>query len=117
MPSRIVNEQRQRRASRVRARIRGTAERPRLSVSRTLKHISVQLIDDLAGRTVLAVHDNNISDAKLTGVARAKAVGMLLAERAKEKGIVTVIFDRGRFAYHGRVKAVAEAAREGGLQF
>lgn len=104
-----------RRARRVRAKIVGTAERPRMSVFRSLKHISVQLIDDTQGRTLAAANDNALTDKK--PLERATAVGQKVAELAKAKGITKVIFDRGQYLFHGRVKAVAEAAREGGLVF
>lgn len=106
--------QKARRAYRTRARILGTAERPRLSVHRTLKHISAQLINDVDGTTLAAVND---TDAKGTGVEKAAAVGKAIAEAAKKAGVETVVFDRGAFKYHGRVKALADAARENGLTF
>ena len=113
-----------RRHKRVRAKIFGTAERPRLAVHRSLQHIYVQAIDDLAGRTLAAASSNEPdfrSQASETvkggNVAGAKIVGTMLANRAKENGIVSVVFDRGGFPYHGRVKALAEGAREGGLEF
>lgn len=105
----------QRRAARVRAVIRGTAERPRLSVFRSQKHISAQIIDDVAGRTLVSAQDAKLE--KRTPLECATEVGTLVAEAAKKAGITTVIFDRGSYLFHGRVKAVAEAAREAGLQF
>ncbi len=106
---------------RVRKGVRGTAARPRLSVYRSLKHISAQLIDDESGRTLAAVSSLSpeIRARLKTGgnVAAATVVGELLAQKAKAAGIVQVVFDRGGFKYHGRVKALAEAARAGGLQF
>ncbi|HEY4319611.1 MAG TPA: 50S ribosomal protein L18 [Gemmatimonadales bacterium] len=112
-------ERRYRRHLRVRQRVAGTAERPRLAVYRSLKHIYAQLIDDQAGRALLGVTDT--SEGITTGeggkVGKAKAVGMLLASRAKAAGVTQVVFDRGGYQYHGRVKAVAEGAREGGLEF
>lgn len=106
----------QRRRNRVGAKLMGTAERPRLSVQRSLKHIACQLIDDVAGKTILSVSDATL---KLTGkkTDRAIAVGKAVAEGAKQKGITAAIFDRASYRYHGRVKALADAAREGGLQF
>jgi len=105
-----------RRATRVRARIEGTKERPRLSVFRSHRHISAQLIDDTTGRTLAAASDMKAkSEAK--PLERAAAVGTELAEAAKKAGVTTVIFDRGSYLYHGRVKALAEAAREAGLVF
>ncbi len=102
-----------RRAHRVRVRI--GADRPRLSVFRSAKHIFVQVIDDTAGKTLVAASDTGIK--KGTKVERALEVGKLIAERAKTKGIIRVVFDRGAYAYHGRVKAVADGARAGGLEF
>ncbi len=112
---------RDKRHYRLRRFVRGSAERPRLAVFRSLKHIAAQLIDDDAGRT-LATADSRSKDfrgANRTGgnVAAAKAVGTLLAERAKAAGITRVVFDRGGYMYHGRVKALADAARAGGLIF
>ncbi len=106
----------QRRRNRVGAKLVGTAERPRLSVQRSLQHIACQLIDDVAGKTILSVSDVVL---KATGkkTDRAIAVGKAVAEAAKQKGITAVIFDRASYRYHGRVKALADAAREGGLQF
>ena len=113
--------QRRRRAFRVRKRVRGTPERPRLSVMRSHKHISVQIVDDLAGRTLAAASS---LDKKLAGKlksgsnqAAAEAVGKAIAERAVAAGIKAVCFDRGPYKYHGRVAALAKAAREGGLSF
>ena len=111
--------------SRIRARIRkkisGTPVRPRLAVFRSQSHIYAQVIDDVAGKTVCAASSLDKSlkkDLKRGGdVAAAKAVGSLIATRAKEKGIEAVVFDRGGFQYHGRVKALADAARECGLKF
>jgi large subunit ribosomal protein L18 len=112
---------RKRRHRRVRAKISGTAERPRLNVSRSIQHIYVQLIDDTAGQTLVAAStlDKALRDGLKTGgnVEAAKAVGKLIAERSKEKGIETVVFDRGGYRYHGRVRALAESAREAGLVF
>jgi len=107
-------ERRVRRHIRVRRKVSGTAERPRLVVYRSLKHISAQLVDDVAGRTILTV-----TDSKLTGTKseRSAEVGKAIAERAKEAGITNVVFDRAGYKYHGRVKAVADGAREGGLEF
>jgi large subunit ribosomal protein L18 len=105
---------------RIRKKILGTSERPRLNVYRSLNHIYVQLIDDLQGATMVFAHSaEGKKGERRTGgnVASAKAVGKLIAERAKAKGITKVIFDRGGYIYHGRVKALADAAREAGLQF
>jgi large subunit ribosomal protein L18 len=107
-----------RRAHRVRRKITGTAERPRLSVFRSSKHIYAQLIDDLNGVTVAAASTAAKTGAKYGGnVKAAAAVGQKLAEAAKAKGITQAAFDRGHYRYHGRVKALADAARKGGLQF
>jgi large subunit ribosomal protein L18 len=104
---------------RLRRRVRGSAARPRLAVFRSLKHIAAQLIDDDAGRTLVAADSRSTSFRASQGaggnIAAAKAVGALLAERAKAAGITRVVFDRGGYQYHGRVKALAEAARAGGL--
>ena len=107
-------ELRQRRHNRVRQRVAGTAERPRLVVFRSLKHIYAQLVDDVSNRTLSAV-----SDHKLTGKKseRSTEVGKLIAQKAKEAGLSRVVFDRAGYRYHGRVKAVADGAREGGLEF
>ncbi|MDP3985631.1 MAG: 50S ribosomal protein L18 [bacterium] len=107
-----------RRHARVRAKVFGFAERPRLSVFRSAKHIRVQLIDDQSGRTLGASSDKDVTVTKGSGkIAIAEAVGKAIAEKAKTAGITKVVFDRGSFAYHGRVKAVAEGARSGGLVF
>src|SRR5262245_2324562 len=113
---------RQRRRFRVRNKVRGTAERPRLSVFRSSKHIYAQLIDDDTGRTLAAASSQTkkAERAKASSganVKAAKAVGQKLAEAAKAAGVTKVAFDRGHYKYHGRVKALAEGAREGGLQF
>jgi len=113
---------RQRRHLRIRKKVTGTAERPRLAVFRSLNHVYVQLVDDLAGRTLLTLSSGNkdvrstLSGAK-GKIAASKAVGKRVAELAKEQGIERVCFDRGGYLYHGRVKAVADGAREGGLNF
>ena len=111
------NEIRKRIHSRIRQKLAGTAERPRLNVYRSLNHIYAQVIDDASGVTLVSA---STKAAKLkTGgnVAAAKEVGKLVAERAKEKGVTKVVFDRGGYLYHGRVKALADAAREAGLEF
>jgi large subunit ribosomal protein L18 len=110
-------QQRLRRRRRVRARIVGTAERPRLSVFRSNKGIFAQLIDDRAGHTLAAVNWIEPDLRKLSATEQAKKAGELLAERAKAAGIETCVFDRGGYQYHGRVKALADGAREGGLVF
>jgi len=111
-----------RRKMRVRAKISGTEKRPRLCVSRSIKHISAQLIDDISGQTLIGISDIALKKNKKEGGERSKVasafeVGKLIAMKAKEKGIKSVVFDRGSFKYHGRVKAVADGAREGGLEF
>jgi large subunit ribosomal protein L18 len=108
--------------SRIRKKVAGTAARPRLNVYRSVNHIYVQLIDDAKQATIVAASSlEQGKDGKkhVTGgnIASAKQVGKLIAERAKEKGIESVVFDRGGYLYHGRIKAVADAAREGGLKF
>ncbi len=112
---------RARRHGRVRAKVSGTAERPRLSVFRGARSIYAQLVDDTAGKTIAAVHSATVKVAdageRSAKVALAFAVGAAIAELAKAKGITTVVFDRGGFRYHGRVRAVAEGAREAGLIF
>jgi large subunit ribosomal protein L18 len=110
-------EQRLRRRRRVRSRVSGTAERPRLSVFRSNKGIFAQLIDDRAGHTLAAVNWIEPELRELSATEQAKKAGELLAERAKAAGIETCVFDRGGYRYHGRVKALAEGAREGGLVF
>ncbi len=105
-----------RRAHRTRARVRGTAQRPRLSVKRSLKHIYAQLIDDAAGKTLVAASDRS-AQASGKPLEVAKRVGQALGEKAKAAGIAAAVFDRGPYRYHGRVAALADGAREGGLQF
>jgi len=114
-----ANEHRRRRHLRVRRKVRGTMERPRLVVFRSLKHIYAHLVDDDRGVVLLGVADNTEKvEAGAKGkVAKGFAVGMAVAGRAKERGITRVVFDRAGYAYHGRVKAVAEGARKGGLEF
>ena len=108
--------QRARIRRRIRAKIAGTAQRPRLSVFRSSKHIYVQIIDDATGHT-LASASSREADLAGTGIARSTAIGKQIAERAKAAGIDGVVFDRGGYRYHGNVKAIADGAREGGLQF
>lgn len=111
----------QKRKTRVRRKVSGTPERPRLSVFRSLKHIRVQVIDDSVGRTLAAAStEEKVLAEGLTGssnLGAAVAVGKAIAERAKAAGITAVVFDRGGRPFHGRVKALADAAREGGLDF
>ena len=104
----------------VRKRVQGTPSRPRMAIYRSLNHIYVQVIDDLAGTTVASAstRDKAFNGKDGTGNAAAAAeVGKLIAERAKQAGVETVVFDRGGFKYHGRVKALAEAVRKGGVEF
>jgi len=110
-------ERRLRRRRRVRARVSGTAERPRLSVYRSNRGVFAQLIDDSNGHTLAAVNWVEPELRKLSASAQAKRAGELLAERAKAAGIQACVFDRGGYQFHGRVKALAEGAREGGLVF
>jgi large subunit ribosomal protein L18 len=107
-------EYRRRRHFRVRKRVNGTAERPRLVVFRSDKHIYAQLVDDNAQRTIMTVTDNGLDGKK---VEKSFEVGKKVATLAKEKGVTSIVFDRGGYLYHGRVKAVADGAREGGLEF
>jgi large subunit ribosomal protein L18 len=103
---------------RIRRKLSGTKERPRLAVFRSVAHIYAQVIDDVEGKTLVSASTVDKS-AKTKGgnVAAAKAIGKLVAERAKEKGVTAVVFDRGGYQYHGRIKALADAAREAGLEF
>jgi large subunit ribosomal protein L18 len=106
-----------RRRRRVRAKVRGTAERPRLSVFRSNRGIAAQLIDDERGHTLAAVSWTESDLKGLSRMEQASRAGQLLARRAKDAGIEACVFDRGGYRYHGKVKALAEAAREGGLRF
>jgi len=121
MPGPQSSIARERRRVRVRRRVRGTGERPRLSVFRSGKHMYAQIITDAAGKTLIAVStltpELKTQLPKTATVDAAKEVGKLVARRCQEKGITRVVFDRNGFLYHGRVRAVAEGAREGGLQF
>ncbi|MCL2083933.1 MAG: 50S ribosomal protein L18 [Oscillospiraceae bacterium] len=113
-----TNAQRKRRHRRVRGKINGTAERPRLNVFRSLNHIYAQLIDDTAGKTLVSMSSQDKAVSESAGnCAAASKVGKLLAEKAVKAGVTEVVFDRGGYLYHGRVKALAEGAREGGLKF
>ena len=124
MKIKTKDDRRRRIQLRQRKRISGTTERPRLSVFRSVTHIYAQVIDDLSGRTLVSassvepslkgVFEKDVRGGNLKG---AEAIGRTIAERLKEKGITRVVFDRGGFLYHGRVKAVADAAREAGLEF
>lgn len=103
--------------TRLRRRVKGTAERPRLAVYRSLNHIYAQVIDDRQGRTLCAASSIEKGAGAGGNVGGAKEIGRLIAERAKAKGISKVVFDRGGYLYHGRVKALADAARSAGLEF
>ncbi len=102
---------------RIRSKVRGSAERPRLAVFRSLKHIYVQIIDDTQGQTLVAASSAEKNAPNGGNVAGAKKIGQLIAKRAGEKGIKKIVFDRGGYLYHGRIKALADAAREAGLEF
>jgi large subunit ribosomal protein L18 len=119
--AKFKQEARRRRAARVRRRVRGNVDRPRLSVHRSNRHIFAQIIDDDAGTTLVAVSSLSINasaDEDLSGkVAVAKAVGVELAKRAQDKGIREVVFDRAGYRYHGRVAALADGVRSGGVKF
>ncbi len=121
MSTRTKEEIRQRLHDRIRKKVRGTQARPRLAVHRSQAHIYAQVIDDDAGTTLAAAssRDKDVRGKHKSGanVAAAKEVGSLVAARAKQKGVLLVVFDRGGFQYHGRIKALADAAREGGLKF
>jgi large subunit ribosomal protein L18 len=117
MSLKTKQQARLRRRRRVRAKVRGTAERPRLSVFRSNRGIGAQLIDDVAGHTVAAVNWTEGDLKSLKAMEQASKAGQLLAERAKGAGVETVVFDRGGYRYHGRVKALADGAREAGLKF
>jgi large subunit ribosomal protein L18 len=122
IPQRSKNDVRMRVHKRIREKMLGTAERPRLNIYRSLNHIYAQVIDDMDGKTLVSASSNEgKKNAKSKGaggnLAAAKSVGKTIAERARQKGIEKVVFDRGGYIYHGRVKALADAAREAGLQF
>ena len=117
MSAPTIREARARRKRRIRGRISGTSERPRVSVYRSNKAIYAQLVDDAEARTLAAVRSAEVEGKGLKKAEVAKKVGELLAQRAKDKGIERVVFDRSGYLYHGRVKALAEGAREGGLVF
>lgn len=108
-------QQRYRRHLRVRKKVTGTAERPRLVIFRSLKHISAQLVDDVARKTIATVTSTDMTGGKKT--EKSTEVGKRIAAKAKDAGITRVVFDRAGYKYHGRVKAVADGAREGGLEF
>ncbi len=111
----LKQARRTRRKRRVRAKVSGTGERPRISVYRSNRGVSAQLIDDTAGKTLTSVNWTEADLRKLSGIEQAKKAGELLAERAKQAGVESAVFDRNGFLYHGRVQAFAEGVREGGL--
>jgi large subunit ribosomal protein L18 len=117
MNKKIIKKQRQDRKKRVRYATRGTSERPRLHVFRSNRFMYAQIIDDSQGKTLVAATESQTEKIKGTKVEKATAIGKLLAEKAKKAKITKVVFDRGYYKYHGRVKAVAEAARQNGLEF
>ena len=120
LQSKARRERRDRRHRRVRRKVIGTTERPRLAVYRSLNNIEAQVIDDALGVTLLGISTRSTSvkeGGELSKSDRGRLAGKLLAEKAKEQGITRVVFDRGGYLYHGRVKAFAEGAREGGLEF
>jgi large subunit ribosomal protein L18 len=114
---------RRRRHARVLKKIRGTSERPRLVVHRSLRHIEAQLVDDVEGVCIAGISTrgkelrSKLTEENRTKTAESRLAGRVMAERAREKGVATVVFDRGGYVYHGRVRAFAEGAREGGLEF
>jgi large subunit ribosomal protein L18 len=111
------NQTRERRAIRVRSKVRGTPERPRLSVFRSNRAIWAQIVDDGTGRTLASAGSVHVTEEGLSKTDQAAKVGELVAQRAKAAGIDRVVFDRGPYLYHGRVKALADGARQGGLDF
>lgn len=116
MKTNIKTEKRERLHKKIRSRVSGTGERPRLAVFRSNRYMYAQLIDDVLGVTLASASDISLTD-KITKVERAKSVGKKLAEEAKKKNIETAVFDRGGFSYRGRVQALADGAREAGLNF
>ena len=119
IPDSSKDKVRRRVHARIRTKLSGSTERPRLNVYRSLNHIYVQVIDDSTGKTLASASTSGKKSGKKTGgnVASAKEIGKTIAQRAKEKGIKKVVFDRGGYLYHGRIKALADAAREAGLEF
>jgi len=111
------SETRERIHMRIRRKLSGTTERPRLSVHRSLNHIYAQVIDDATGQTVASASTIALKSKTGGNIAAAKEIGKAIAEKAREKGVKKVVFDRGGYLYHGRVKALADAAREAGLEF
>ena len=117
MDAKMKRDARLHRHTRVRKKVIGSAERPRLAVYRSNRHIYAQLIDDDSGKTLVAASSVDAKDGKGSKSERAKSVGAMLGERAKAKGIAEAVFDRGGYRYHGRVKALGDAARSAGLRF
>ena len=117
MPRDSKDQIRRRIHTRIRRRVQGTGERPRLAVFRSINHIYVQVIDDVRGHTLVAASSNEKDASNGGNGSGAKAIGKLVAQRAQDKGIKSVVFDRGGYLYHGRIKALADAAREAGLEF
>ena len=115
--AKLVRERRARRHRTLRKRITGTSERPRLNVFRSSANIYAQIIDDARGHTLAAASSTEVEDATGPKIERAREVGRRIAERAKAAGIQRVVFDRGGYLFHGRVKALADSARDGGLEF
>jgi len=113
----IKNQKKIKRQRKIRAKVIGTSQRPRLNISRSLNGINVQVIDDSIGKTLVSANNKEIKDKKLSKTDQAAQVGKLIAQKATEKKITKVVFDRGGNQYHGRIKALADAAREGGLEF
>ena len=117
IPQISKNDVRQRVHKRIREKMTGTAQRPRLNVYRSLNHIYAQIIDDMGGKTLVSASTREAKSKTGGNVAAAKEIGKTVAQKAKEKGISQVVFDRGGYLYHGRIKALADAAREAGLKF
>lgn len=120
--NKVKNRMAERRRRRVRAKVMGTAERPRMTAHKTLKNVTVQIVNDIGHATLVGLASNSKGMTELVGkedtkTAVAKKVGKRVAELAREKGIETVVFDRNQYRYHGRIRAIAEGAREGGLKF
>lgn len=113
-----MNRKKRARKARIKSKIKGTKERPRLSVFRSIHYIYAQLIDDESGKTILGLSEKTLSkEIKGSRIDRSKELGLILAKKANEKKIKKVVFDKGNYAYHGRIKSLAEGAREGGLIF
>ena len=112
-----IKSQRQKRQYRIRKKVVGTSPKPRLAVFRSNSYIYAQIVDDGQGKTLAYASDQKMAKSKKTKIERAKETGMEIAKKALDKKIKTIVFDRGGFAYHGRIKALADGAREGGLKF